>query len=108
MHTCPWWFAYTFDNRLRRLLHDPAEILGGLAHAGDTVVDVGCGLGYFTIALADLVGPHGRVIAVDLQSEMLKRARRRAARRGLLERIDFHQCTPERIGLSMRVDFVLA
>jgi ubiquinone/menaquinone biosynthesis C-methylase UbiE len=107
-HTCPWWFAWTFDNPLRRLAHDPAAILAGLVRPGDTVVDVGCGLGFFTIAMAGLVGAGGKVVAVDLQQEMLARARRRAERRGLTDRIEFHQCAPDRIGIAGPVDFVLA
>jgi ubiquinone/menaquinone biosynthesis C-methylase UbiE len=107
-HTCPWWFAYTFDNALRGLIHRPSEILGGLIRRGDTVVDVGSGLGFFTIALAEIVGPEGKVISVDLQYAMLKRSRRRAERRGLADRIDFHQASHTSLGLTKPVDFVLA
>lgn len=107
-HTCPWWFAYTFDNALRGLVHRPSEILGGLVRRGDTVVDVGSGLGFFTLAMAEMVGPDGKVISVDVQSEMLKRARRRAERRGLANRIDFHQASHTGMGLSGPADFVLA
>ena len=107
-HTCPWWFAYTFDNPLRGLVHDPATILGGLVRPGDRVVDLGCGLGFFTLALAKLVGPEGTVVAVDLQEEMLRRTGQRAERRGLAERIALHQCAPDRIGVEGVADFVLA
>jgi len=65
-HTCPWWFGYTFDNPIRRLFHDPKAILGDYVAPGQTVVDIGCGLGYFSLALARLVGPGGRVIAVEV------------------------------------------
>lgn len=107
-HTCPWWFGYTFDNPLRRLLHDPSALLGGLVRPGDTVLDLGCGLGYFTVGLAELVGPGGRVIAVDIQPAMLRRAARRVRRRGLADRVTFHQAGPEAIGLTQAVDFALA
>ena len=107
-HTCPWWFGYTFDNPLRGLVHDPTAIFGDLVRPGDTVVDVGCGLGFFTLALAKLVGPGGRVIAVDVQREMLERARRRAERQGLVDRIEFCQCAPDRLGIEGVADFVLA
>src|SRR6185295_2897952 len=40
---------------------------------GSTVVDLGAGAGYFTWRLAQRVGPHGHVIAVDVQREMLDR-----------------------------------
>lgn len=106
--TCPWWLAYTFDNPLRGLVHDPAAILGDLVRPGYRVVDVGCGLGFFTMAMAELVGPGGRVVAVDLQREMLQGARRRAERRGLADRIEFRYCGPDRLGVEGPVDFVLA
>ena len=107
-HTCPWWFGYTFDNPVRRLFHDPDAILGDYVASGQTVVDIGCGLGYFSLALARLVGPGGKVIAVDIQSQMVDRARRRASRQGLADRIDFRQCQPDRLGVDSPADFVLA
>jgi 2-polyprenyl-3-methyl-5-hydroxy-6-metoxy-1,4-benzoquinol methylase len=66
-HVCPWWFAYTFDNPLRRLIHPPVRIFEGLVQEGQTAVDIGCGMGYFTLGLARMVGQNGQVIAVDLQ-----------------------------------------
>ena len=107
-HTCPWWLGYTFDNPIRRAIHDPALILGGFVGEGQTVVDIGCGLGYFSLAMARMVGPRGRVIALDIQAEMLARARRRAERRGVDGLIDFRPCEPDRLGLAGPVDFVLA
>ena len=107
-HTCPWWFAYTFDNPLRGLVHDPSAILGDLVRPGDRVVDLGCGLGFFTLALARLVGAEGTVVAVDLQREMLRRTKRRAERHGLAGRVELHQCAPDRIGVEGVADFVLA
>jgi ubiquinone/menaquinone biosynthesis C-methylase UbiE len=107
-HTCPWWLAYTFDNPLRRLLHDPAALFRGLVKEGDTVVDIGCGLGHFSIGMARLVGASGKVIALDVQPEMVRRATGRAKRRGVRQRIDFRVAELERLGLSEPVDFVLA
>jgi hypothetical protein len=34
IHVCPWWLAYTFDNPLRRLLHNPEKLLAGLVEEG--------------------------------------------------------------------------
>ena len=107
-HTCPWWLGYAFDNPLRRLIHRPDSILGEFVSPGDTAVDIGCGLGYFSIALADLVGPTGRVFAFDVQAQMVERAQRRAERRGVADRIDFHVCRPDHIGFDGEADFVLA
>ena len=90
---CPWWLIYFFDNPLRRLFHPAARILQPLVAPGYTCLDVGCGIGYFTVPLAELVGPTGRVTGVDLQAKMLEGAARRSQRRGLTGRISL--CRPE-------------
>ena len=83
-HVCPWWGGYFIDNRLRRWLHNPEQILAPYVSPGMTAMDFGCGMGMFSIAMAKLVGDKGRVIAVDLQQKMLdvlqKRARRPESR----------------------------
>ena len=107
-HVCPWWLAYTFDNALRRRLHDPERMLAPHVRGGMTVLDVGCGMGFFSIALARLVGAHGTVIAADLQQQMLDVTTRRAESAGVVSRVRPHLCTADRIGIKGSVDFVLA
>lgn len=107
-HVCPWWFIGSFDNPLRRFSQRPEQILGGLIREGQTVVDLGCGMGYFTIPLARMVGERGRVVAVDLQPQMLRGVQQRAQRAGLQKRIQLHQCRLDSIALHETVDFVLA
>lgn len=107
-HVCPWWLAYSFDNPLRRLIHPPEKLFAGLVGPGDTAVDVGCGMGHFTLGLARMVGPEGRVIAVDLQPQMLERVKRRAKRAGLTDRIRLHLAGKESLELDVRADFVVA
>ena len=50
---------------------------------GRRVLDVGCGIGDPTLQVAVLVGPHGRVLGVDLVEDMIATARERAAALGL-------------------------
>ena len=50
---------------------------------GERVVDVGCGAGFDTVLAAGQVGPHGRVIGVDMTPEMLAKARDTVAELGL-------------------------
>lgn len=107
-HVCPWWFAYSFDNPVRRLFHRPERLLAGLLKPGDTALDVGCGMGFFSIAMARMVGAEGRVIAVDLQERMLETLRARAARAGVLDRITTRRATEADVGASEPVDFALA
>ncbi len=50
---------------------------------GQTVCDLGAGNGYHTLPIAGLVGPEGRVLAVDIQPQMLKLLKRRAKDAGV-------------------------
>jgi ubiquinone/menaquinone biosynthesis C-methylase UbiE len=67
-----------------------------------TVLEPGCGMGYFTLPIARMAGPTGRVVAVDLQPKMIEGLTRRARRAGLLERIEAIACTDGNLGLEGR------
>jgi ubiquinone/menaquinone biosynthesis C-methylase UbiE len=76
-----------------------------------TVLEPGPGMGFFTLALAQLVGPQGRVVAVDVQPRMLEALARRARKAGLIERIGLRRAEGSSLGvfdLAGQVDFVLA
>ena len=105
---CPHKFAFMLDNRIRRWIQNPKRIVGDYIKRGDTVIDMGCGPGFFAIDMAKMVGEEGRVIAVDLQENMLDHVKKKAAKHGVLERMDFHQCEANTIGMQRKVDFILA
>jgi len=107
-HVCPWWCCYTFDNFLRKLFHDPEKILRPYVAVGNTVLDIGPGMGYFSIPLARMVGEEGKVIAVDVQPEMLKVLQKRAKKAGVEHQITPHLCKNDSLGLNTRLDFILA
>ncbi|MBW2619038.1 MAG: class I SAM-dependent methyltransferase [Deltaproteobacteria bacterium] len=107
-HVCPWWLAYFFDIPGRRLLQNPKKICRPYVREGMTALDLGCGLGFSTIDLARLVGPSGKVLAVDLQPRMLSGLARRAKRAGLADRIETRLCGPDDLGLSEAADFAIA
>jgi len=71
-------------------------------------MDIGCGMGYFTLGLAEIVGDRGQVIAVDLQQQMLDIMFKRATKKGLHKRITPHRSESSIIGVDTPVDFVLA
>ncbi len=56
---------------------DAAAITHAAPQAGEHVLDIGCGCGASTIALAQRVGAQGRVVGVDISEPMLERARYR-------------------------------
>jgi len=63
--------AEQLDGKIRRLLQNPFKILTPYISEGMTVLDYGCGNGYFSIPLSKMVGDSGKVFAVDIQKEML-------------------------------------
>ena len=104
---CPVERAGSLDNRIRRWVQNPEKILGGYIEKGMTVLDVGCGPGFFSIDMARMVGESGRVIAADLQEGMLEKLRGKIKGTELEERIRLHKCEEYGIGVSENVDFVL-
>lgn len=91
-------------------MQDPDELIAPFVTPGMTVLEPGPGMGFFTLPLARHVGS-GRVIAVDVQPKMLSALRRRAAKAGLLQRIETRLAKSNSLGvddLNGTVDFVLA
>jgi ubiquinone/menaquinone biosynthesis C-methylase UbiE len=73
-----------------------------------TAIDLGCGMGFFSRGMAKIVGDAGKVIAVDLQQEMLDITRKRAEKDGVAHRIRFHRAEEDNLNISEQVDFALA
>lgn len=107
-HVCPRWFCFTFDNAFRKLIHRPRELILPYLTPGAAALDVGAGIGYFTIPMARAVGPSGRVIAADVQPAMLSAIERRARRAGLSDRVRTHLSQDAALGVAEIVDFALA
>jgi SAM-dependent methyltransferase len=79
------WLAY--DAALDRALapFGEAALEGAGAAAGERAIDVGCGTGATTVALAESVGASGHVLGVDVAAALLERARQRAGDRPQVE-----------------------
>jgi ubiquinone/menaquinone biosynthesis C-methylase UbiE len=82
------------------LIESPERLLAPLVRPGMTVVEPGCGMGFFTLPLAQLVGPTGKVVSMDLQPRMIDGLRRRARRARLLDRIHASVCAEDDLGLA--------
>lgn len=89
----PHQMAGLLDNSLRRQYMDPGEVLGMYGvMAGTRVLDLGCGVGVFTVELARMVGETGMVHAVDIQNPMLARTQARVAGAGVYGQVQLHHC----------------
>lgn len=108
---CPWWIGYLLASPVRKLIQDPRQILSPYVTEGITALDFGPGMGYFTLPMARLVGPQGRVIAIDLQEKMIRSLTKRADKAGLGERVVTRVCRSDSLeidDLAGTVDFALA
>jgi ubiquinone/menaquinone biosynthesis C-methylase UbiE len=71
----PW-----LDRAEREQEERPAEVIDALElHGGEVVADLGAGSGYFTFRIAPKVGKTGKVLAVEIQDEMIETLHRRMA-----------------------------
>jgi len=108
VHICPHQFVWTFDNFLRPLVHNPDKLFGPFVKPGMRVMDVGCGAGFAVLGMAKLVGQAGKVIAVDVQPEMLAKVEKRMQKAGLKDRVETHLSRVDEFQISGPFDFVNA
>jgi len=111
VRVCPPWIGYFLLNPLRKLVENPDRMLGPFVREGMTVLEPGCAMGFFTLPLARMVGPLGRVIALEIQEKMLSVLGRRAEKAGLMDRIELRRIGADGYGLddlSGGVDFAAA
>jgi ubiquinone/menaquinone biosynthesis C-methylase UbiE len=106
--TCPVELAGGLDNSVRRLLQNPQKLLKPFISKGMTVLDLGCGPGFFSIEIARMVLDSGKVIAADLQEGMLEKVSNKIKGTELEHRIEIHKCEDTKVGVTENVDFVLA
>jgi len=108
IRVCPVENAGGLDNSIRRMLQNPRKILKPYIEKGMTVLDLGCGPGFFSIEIANLLSDSGKVIAADLQPGMLEKIIKKINGTELEHRIELHECQADHIGINEKVDFVLA
>ena len=54
---CPWWVGYLLASPVRRLLENPEAVIAPHLSSGATAMDVGSGMGFFSLPMAERVGP---------------------------------------------------
>ena len=107
---CPVWMGYLIASPIRRWFQDPEKLMASYVQPGMRVLEIGPGIGFFTIPMARMVGPQGRVIAVDVQAGMLDGLRKRAAKADVANVVEARLCLPASLGvadLAESIDFIL-
>lgn len=72
-----------------------------------TVLDYGCGSGYFSIPLSEIVGSTGKVYSVDIQKEMLDKLKSKILKLKIANIIPIHTAN-NNTNLQVSIDFVIA
>ena len=80
----PHWMAPLIDNPVRRLFYPTRRVVAQLgAEPGMRALEVGPGHGTYSLAVARRLGDAGRLVAVDIQPEIIERLKRRVEREGV-------------------------
>ncbi|MGA3193136.1 MAG: class I SAM-dependent methyltransferase [Candidatus Bathyarchaeia archaeon] len=72
---------FVHDNVFRRLFDNPHSFCSYVAE-GQTVADLGCGPGFYSLGLAECIGPEGRVYAVDSDERAVRALEKKADKHG--------------------------
>ncbi len=94
---------------IRRIFEPPKRLIRPYVKEDYVVADLGCGPGYYTFALAELVGPEGKVYAVDLNKKCI-RALEKKVEKGGYRNIESHASSAADLSFiqDRSVDFVFA
>ncbi len=100
----PWAEDLRYPEELANVPDSAVESFAGVANhwelgrlaAGERVLDVGCGAGTDSLVAAQMVGPEGSVVGIDITPEMLAKARAAAAELGV-SNVEFTEAEAERL-----------
>jgi len=99
--------AHKLDNKVRRFLQNPFNILSPYVSKGMTVLDYGCGNGYFSIPLSQMVSNSGKVYSVDIQTEMLNKLTAKLLALNISNVTTIHK-SEEKLNLPVFIDVAIA
>jgi len=97
---CPWWLGYILINPLRKLIENPVKTLRPYIKTGMKILEVGPGMGFFTVPMATMLNGKGCVYAVDLQEKMLSNLRKRISKAGVDNVVETRICRPDSLGIQ--------
>ncbi|MBI4257709.1 MAG: methyltransferase domain-containing protein [Thaumarchaeota archaeon] len=75
-------WMFFLDNPLRRFFTRPKKFVSQYVSRGDMVADLGCGPGFYTIPMAEVVGPEGKVYAIDSDEKAIKEVNSKSSKLG--------------------------
>ena len=105
----PWNISLSILGPFRKLFEPSRKLIEPYVKKGQVVADLGCGPGYYTLPLAECVGPEGKVYAVDLDKKCIRALENKAANSGYFN-IEAHDSSASYLSFieDSSVDFILA
>ncbi len=105
----PWHVGLAIAEPISRLVEPPGRLIEPYVKRGQVVADLGCGRGFYSLALAESVGPEGKVFAVDLDKKNIRALQKRADKGGY-QNIETHTSSASDLSFikDKSVDFILA
>ena len=105
----PWHVGLAIVEPISRLVEPPQRLIEPYVKRGQVVADLGCGRGYCTLALAELVGQEGKVYAVDLDNKCIQTLEKKAKKAGC-QNIEAHASSASDLSFmkDRSIDFILA
>jgi 2-polyprenyl-3-methyl-5-hydroxy-6-metoxy-1,4-benzoquinol methylase len=105
----PWHVSLAIGEPISRLFEPPRKLIEPYVKRDQVVADLGCGRGYYSLALAKLVGQEGKVYAVDLDKRNIQTLEKRADKGGY-HNIEAHASSASvlRFIKDRSIDFILA
>ncbi|MBN1949598.1 MAG: methyltransferase domain-containing protein [Bacteroidales bacterium] len=109
-HFCPVWVGYVMNSRFRKIQQNPFKILGSYVKPGMKILEIGPAMGFFSIPMAAMAAPDGKLFAVDIQRRMLEKLQENAKRKKLGEYIECIQSDMDSMNIGKlrgQIDFCL-
>ena len=99
-HVCPWWKGYLLTNPLRKLVTSPKKILSPYIKPGMKILEVGPGMGFFTIPMAQMLKGKGKTYAIDLQEKMLSTLNKKLIKKQLNKIVETRLCSSDSLNIQ--------
>ncbi|TAL76194.1 MAG: class I SAM-dependent methyltransferase [Bacteroidetes bacterium] len=100
--------AGALESSFRYRFQNPKKILKPYIQPGMTVLDLGCGPGFYTTEIARMLCSSGKVIAADIQNGMLEKVSKKITGSDIERIVQIHKCQEKSLNLTDKIDFVFA